>query len=46
MTGLGESAGLIDYLNHLVLAKTDLGDYFKIKLPEMTDKFIIRSRTD
>ena len=45
-TGLREIAGLIDYLNHLVLAKIDLEDYLKIKLPKTTDKSNIRSRTD
>ena len=45
-TGLREIAGLIDYLNHLVLAKIDLEDYLKLKLLETTDKMTIRSRTD
>ena len=39
-------ARLIDYLNHLVLAKIDLEDYFEINLLEKTDKWTIRSRTD
>ena len=45
-TGLREIAVLIDYFNHLVLAKIDLEDYFQIKLLETTDKSNIRSRTD
>ena len=33
-------------MNYLVLAKTDLEDYFKIKLLEKTGKLTVRSRTD
>ena len=33
-------------MNYLVLAKTDLEEYFENKLLEKTDEFVLRSRTD